>query len=887
MLKPAKKRSNVDIQRIQRIARESRSETLARLQASAEGLSTKKAEENRREYGKNEIRTNTNASKWRLLWESIATPFTVVLLVLTLLTIFTSYILVPQGNNDIDTILVMVIMLIISVGVNFAQKIRIAKVTEKILEMVSVTTNIRRDGKNVELPTDEVVVGDVINLSAGDMIPADMKLLTSKDLFCSSSYLDGDSEPVEKVANVSLKPSMLADYLNYPNILYEGMTVVSGSGSAIVFAVGNNTVFGKKVQHIFRKKVKVTLFDREIKQLAKILIVAAAILVPVLFLINGVTKGNWGESLIFALAAAVGLTPEVLPIIVNSNLTKGAIEMAKQGAVVKQMNAIQNIGSTDVFCIDKTGTLTQNKVVLERQYDLNMQEKPRILKFSYLNAYYQTGMEDLIDKAVIDAAGDELNVNEIQRDYNKIDEIPFDYIRKRMSVVVVDNDDHHGQHILVTKGAAEGMLNISSKVEVDGRIEKLTSAWREKILNQINELNDDGLRVLLIGYKVNPAPVGEFSAKDENDLTIIGYLAYLDPPKESTKEALQSLKDDNVNVKIFTGDNEAVTRAIALQVGLNVDTVYDGEQIEAATSEEMAKIVEKCDIFVHLTPELRTKIINALQKNGHIVGYMGDGNKDTLAMKVADVTVTSNNAVDITKESADIILEQKDLQLLEEMIITGRKVFSNTMKYIKTFLVTNFGSVITMVVASIILPFLPLLPLQLLILDLLYSISCLVIPFDSVSRSYVKKPQQWSIRKWPKFMFSFGPIPAIVDFIMMALMFYVICPRLVGPNYHHWVFISLFYSGMFIESLWTREMVIHTLRDERFPFFGQHATPIVFLVTFGIAIWGTALPSSSIAASLGMTDLPFDFLLVIFIIEVIYVLLTTIVKKIYLKNGKF
>lgn len=685
MLKPAKKRSNVDIQRIQRIARESRSETLARLQASAEGLSTKKAEENRREYGKNEIRTNTNASKWRLLWESIATPFTVVLLVLTLLTIFTSYILVPQGNNDIDTILVMVIMLIISVGVNFAQKIRIAKVTGKILEMVSVTTNIRRDGKNVELPTDEVVVGDVINLSAGDMIPADMKLLTSKDLFCSSSYLDGDSEPVEKVANVSLKPSMLADYLNYPNILYEGMTVVSGSGSGIVFAVGNNTVFGKKVQHIFRKKVKVTLFDREIKQLAKILIVAAAILVPVLFLINGVTKGNWGESLIFALAAAVGLTPEVLPIIVNSNLTKGAIEMAKQGAVVKQMNAIQNIGSTDVFCIDKTGTLTQNKVVLERHYDLNMQEKPRILKFSYLNAYYQTGMEDLIDKAVIDAAGDELNVNEIQRDYNKIDEIPFDYIRKRMSVVVVDNDDHHGQHILVTKGAAEGMLNISSKVEVDGRIEKLTSAWREKILNQINELNDDGLRVLLIGYKVNPAPVGEFSAKDENDLTIIGYLAYLDPPKESTKEALQSLKDDNVNVKIFTGDNEAVTRAIALQVGLNVDTVYDGEQIEAATSEEMAKIVEKCDIFVHLTPELRTKIINALQKNGHIVGYMGDGNKDTLAMKVADVTVTSNNAVDITKESADIILEQKDLQLLEEMIITGRKVFSNTMKYIKTF----------------------------------------------------------------------------------------------------------------------------------------------------------------------------------------------------------
>ena len=887
MLKPAsKKHSNVDIQRIQRIARESRSETLARLQASAEGLSTKKADENRKEYGKNEIRTNTNASKWRLLGESLATPFTVVLIILTLLTTFTSYI-VPHGNSDIETVIVMLLMLLISVVANFIQKIRIAKVTEKLLNMVSVTTNIRRDGKNMELPTEDVVVGDVINLSAGDMIPADMKLLTSKDLFCSSSYLDGDSEPTEKVANVTLKPSMLADYLNYPNILYEGTTIVSGSGSGIVFAVGNNTVFGKKVQKISRKKVKTTLFDREMKQLARILIIATAILLPLLFIINGVTKGDWGESLIFALAAAVSLTPEVLPIIVNSNLTKGALEMSKQGVVVKQMNAIQNLGSTDVFCIDKTGTLTQNQVVLERHYDLDMQETPQILKFSYLNAYYQTGVKDLIDKAVIDAAGDELDVNEIQRDYNKIDEIPFDYTRKRMSVVVVDNDEHHGQHLLVTKGAAEGMLAISNKVELNGKVEDLTSEWKERILNQINELNDDGLRVLLVGYKLNPAPVGEFSAKDEHDLTIIGYLAYLDPPKETTKEALEDLKNDNVDVKIFTGDNEAVTRAIALQVGLNVDTVYDGKQIDEASPEELKEIVEKCDIFVHLTPELRVKIINALKTNGHTVGYMGDGNKDALAMKVADVTVTSNSSVDITKESADIVFEQKDLQLLEEMIMVGRKVFSNTMKYIKTFLVTNMGSIIAMAVSSLLLPFLPLLPLQVLILNLLFSLSCLVIPFDSVSENYVKKPQKWSIRMWPKFVLNFGPIPAIVDFIAMALMFYVICPYLVGSNYHHWVFISLFYSGIFVESLWTRVMIIHTLRDERFPFFKQHATPIVFLVTFGLAILGTMLPSSSIAPSLGLTQFPFSYWAVVLLLEVIYILLTTLVKHLYLRKEKF
>lgn len=889
MLKAAsKKRSNIDIQRIQRIARESRSETLARLQASAEGISTNKAEENRREYGKNEIITNSNSSKWRLLWESIATPFTLVLLVLTLLTLFTSYILVPQGDNDLITTIVMIVMLIISVLVNFIQKIRIAKVTDQLLNMVSVTTNIRRDGKNVELPTDEVVVGDVINLSAGDMIPADMKLLTSKDLFCSSSYLDGDPEPAEKMANVVIKPSMANDYLNYPNILYEGTTIVSGSGTGIVFAIGNHTVFGKAVQAISRKKVKTTLFDREMKQLAKILIIATAIVIPLLFVINGLTKGNWGgESLIFALTAAVGLTPEVLPIIVNSNLTRGAREISQNGAVVKQMNAIQNLGSTDVFCIDKTGTLTQNQVVLERHYDLDMQETPQILKFSYLNAYYQTGVKDLIDKAVIDAAGDELDVNEIQRDYNKIDEIPFDYTRKRMSVVVVDNDEHHGQHLLVTKGAAEGMLAISNKVELNGKVEDLTTAWREKILNQINELNDDGLRVLLVGYKLNPAPVGEFSAKDEHDLTIIGYLAYLDPPKETTKEALEDLKKDYVDVKIFTGDNEAVTRAIALQVGLNVDTVYDGTQIEAVSPEELREIVEKCDIFVRITPELRVKIINALKANGHTVGYMGNGNKDALAMKVADVTVTSNTSVDIIKESADIIFEQKDLQLLEEMILMGRKVFSNTMKYIKTFLVTNAGSVIAMVVSSLLLPFLPLLPLQVLILNLLFSISCLVIPFDSVSKNYVKKPQKWSIKRWPKFVLNFGPILAIIDFIAMGLMFYVICPYLVGSNYHHWVFMTLFYSGIFVESLWTRIMVIHTLRDERFPFFKQHATPVVFLVTIGMAIIGTMLPSSSIAPSLGLAQLPFGYWGIVFLLEVIYILLTTLVKHLYLKKEKF
>lgn len=888
MLKSAKKSSLADIRLIERIAHESRSETLARLQASAEGLSSKRAEQNREEYGANKIIGSRQTSKWRMLLESIITPFTLILIILTLLTLFTNYLMVPQNSEGNYTTWVMVIMLLISVIINFVQKIRIAKVNEKLLDMVSVTTNIKRDGEGQELPTDEVVVGDVINISAGDMIPADMRLLTSKDLFCSTEFLDGSSKPVEKMANFNLKPGKKENYLHYPNILYEGTTIVSGSGTGIVFAVGNHTMLGRKTLRTALKRKKQTVFDREIKRLAHILIVVTAIAVPLLFIINGLTKGNWGESLIFALAAAVGLTPEMLPIIVNSNLTRGAIELSKHGIAVKQMNAIQNLGSTDVVCIDKTGTLTQNKVVLERHYDLEMQETPRILKFSYLNAYYQTGMKDLIDKAIIDAAGDELNVNEIQRDYNKIDEIPFDFTRKRMSVVVVDNDEHHGQHMLVTKGAAEGMLAISSKVEVNGKVEEFTPAWRKKILQQINELNDDGLRVLLLGYKLNPAPVREFSAKDERDLTIIGYVAYLDPPKESIKDTLKTLKNNHVDVKIFTGDNEAVTRAVCLQVGLNVDTVYSGEEIKKASEEELAKIVENCDIFVKLTPKLRTKIIAALQKNGHTIGYMGDGNKDALAMKVADVSFSINKAVDIAKESADIILAQKDLQILEQSLQIGRKVFSNTMKYIKIILSTNFGNLIAMIVASLALPFLPLLPLQILILDLLYSISCLAIPFDGVSNLYIKKPQAWSIKKWPKFVFHFGPLSAIIDFIAMAILYYFICPMAAGSlTSHPWLFSSIFYAGLFVESIWTREVIIYNLRDERLPFIHQRPSAIVFLVTLITGLVGNWLVYSSGRSHLGFSYLPMDFLWLVLLLEVIYTIMATFMKWIYLKKERF
>ncbi|MDF7638293.1 magnesium-translocating P-type ATPase [Lactobacillus sp. ESL0791] len=885
--------SNKDLQLVKQIAKESRTETLARLHASANGLSQKQVEENRANYGSNEIASNKHDSKLRFLAEAFLTPFTLVLLILATASLFTNYIFVPASQKDLSTVIIMITMVFISGITSFVQNIKSSNAVNSLLKMVSVTTNIRRDGKDAETPTSEVVVGDIIKLGAGDMVPADMRLLSSKDLFCSASSLNGESNPVEKMATVGPKPDQENDYLNYPDILYEGTTIVSGSGVGVVFATGEKTMFGKLAQEISRKDIKQTTFDVGIKNISKLLITMTVIIAPLVFIINGLTKGDWVNALIFAIATAVGLTPEMLPVIVTTNLVKGSVEMSKHGTIIKKMNSIQNFGSADVLCTDKTGTLTQDKVVLERHYDLNLQETRHVLELSYLNSYYQTGMRDLIDGAVIDAANDELDTNEIQRDYNKIDEIPFDFTRRRMSVVVANSDTEHGEHLLVTKGAAEEMMAVSTKVEVDGKISPLTEDRKKDILQKIDQMNDDGLRVIMVAYKKNPAPVGEFSVKDETELTLFGFLAFLDPPKESAKDALAKLKSDGITVKILTGDNEAVTRTVGLQVGLNVDTVYTGADLEGKTDEELAKMVEECSIFVKLNPENKTRIIQLLKKNGHTVGYMGDGINDAPAMKAADVSISVDTAVDIAKESADIILLHKDLNVLEQGVRIGRKVFGNTMKYIKITLSSNFGNILSILVASSFLPFLPMLPLQLLILDLLYGTSCLSLPFDTMSDEYLKQPRTWSTRKLPKFMFYFGPTSSVFDVITFALLYFVICPQLVGGSFtaisaaQQVAFVALFHTGWFIESLWTQEMVIHALRDRRLPFIKQHATYAVILATFGAGIIGTLLPFSSLAKVLKFGPMPLSYMWVILGILILYIMLTTLVKHFYLKNEKF
>lgn len=862
---------------------------LKQLNTSLAGLSTSQAQRRLETEGLNEIRNRERHPKLLFLADAFITPFTGVLVILAILSFFTNYLFVPANQKDLSTVIIMLVMILISGITSFIQNVRTNDAVEGLLNMVSVTTNIQRDGKNQELPTKEVVVGDIINLRAGDMVPADIYLLHSKDLFCSASSLNGESEPVEKNANQ--KPTEQENYLDYPNILYEGTNIISGSGLGVVFATGDKTVFGNLANGLSKVQNKETTFDIGIKNISKILLIMTVIIAPLVFLINGFTKEDWLNALIFAIATAVGLTPEMLPVIVTSNLVKGSVEMAKHETIVKRINSIQNFGSADILCTDKTGTLTQDKVILEKHYDLNMKEKLEILKLSYLNSYYQTGMKDLMDKAIIDATEKEMNVKEIQQNYQKIDEIPFDFKRRRMSVVVKNMQD---QHLLVTKGAAEEMLTCSNQVMIDGQIKPLDKIMQKKIMAKINEMNQNGLRVILLAYKKNPAPVGEFSVTDENNLILTGFLTFLDPPKNSAKEALASLNQAGITAKILTGDNEAVTRNVANHVGLTVNKVYQGKDLENKDLSELKDMVDECDIFVKLSPQQKAKIIRILRKNGHTVAYMGDGINDAPAMKAADVSVSVDTAVDIAKKSADIILLHKDLRILAKAVQIGRRVFGNTMKYIKITLSSNFGNILSILIASSFLPFLPMLPIQLLVLDLMYGTSCLSIPFDTMSQKSLSKPRKWSTKKLPKFMFYFGPISSIFDVATFAILFFIICPQVVGTTYstastnQKLLFDSVFCTGWFIESLWTQEMVIHALRDPKMPFTRQHSTVIVTFATIGMAIFGTLLPFiSPIAKALKFGFIPVYFLTIVIVLLILYIILTTLVKKWYLKSEKY
>ena len=847
-----------------------------------EGHNEESAAKTREEYGDNEIDYGTEKPLWRIVVEAYFTPFTLVLFALAIVSFLTDFIFVPAEEQEILGPIIIIVLVLLSGTMTLIQTLRSKHSVEKLESMVEVTSAIKRNGEYGEIRTEDIVVGDWVRLSAGDMIPADIRLVESKDLFVSQTSLTGESYPVEKRADMEIIE--ITNETAYETLAFTGTEVVSGSAVGIVVKTGNNTLFGDIADELAHEEPE-TSFDIGIKNTSLLLIRFMIVMALIVILINGITKGDWLQALIFGVSIAVGLTPEMLPMIVTTNLVKGANDMAKEGTIVRNLHGIQNFGAINLLVTDKTGTLTQDNIILQAHLDIDGDESERVLRHAYLNSSYQTGLGNLMDKAIINAAEEELDVEAYN--YNKVDEIPFDFERRRLSVVV---EDETGKTQLITKGAVEEMLDVCSYVHYDGSVQELTKDRREFVREQIAELNKKGLRVLGVAQKTNPPPVDEFSVKDEKNMVLIGYLAFLDPPKESTREAIAALKEHSVDVKVMSGDNELVNIAVAEQVGLPTDRVISGDQLMGKTDEELAEIVENHDLFVKLNPTQKSKLVFILRENGHVVGFLGDGINDSPALRASDVGISVDNAVDIAKESADIILLEKDLMILEQGILSGRKIFGNTMKYIKATTSSNFGNVFSVLLASLLLPFLPMLPIQLLFLGLIYEISSMSIPWDNMDEEYLYKPKKWEASSIRRFMVWFGPTSSIFDITTFLISFFLIAPSIAGGSYgsigaeERVVFISVFQSSWFIVSLWTQTLVLHTLRTPKIPFIESNASFIMTTITTIGIIIGSVAPYTRLGELLGLAPLPMSAWWMLIITVIAYLALVQIVKNIYVKR---
>ena len=862
------------------------------LNSSKKGKTKTQIKEARDLYGDNVVTYNKDNSLFKRFVQAFINPFTVILIALAIVSAFTDIILVEPGEKDFTTVVIIVTMVLISGILRFVQEFRSGNAAEKLLEMIETTASVERiEGGVKEIPLDEIVVGDIVYLSAGDMVPADMRIIQAKDLFISQSALTGESETVEKTSRVLNGDGAVLDR---NNLAFMGTNAVSGSAKGIVVSTGNDTIFGEIAQTL-NQKPTVTSFEKGVNAVSWVLIKFMLVMVPIVFFVNGFTKGDWLHALLFAISIAVGLTPEMLPMIVTTSLAKGAVAMSKKKVIIKNLNSIQNLGAIDILCTDKTGTLTEDKVKLQYHLDINGNSDTRVLRHGFLNSYYQTGLKNLIDIAIIDKTMElmdsDKNMEHSITRYKKVDEVPFDFSRRRMSVVV---EDETGKTQMITKGAVEEMLTISNYVEYEGVVVELTEEKKEFVLDKVNELNNNGMRVIAVSQKTNPSPVGEFSIADENDMVLIGYLAFLDPPKKSAITAIEALKASGVDVKILTGDNEEVTKSVCRQVGIKFDKAYLGSDVEKLSDEELGDLAEEATVFAKMSPSQKTRVINILREKGHSVGYMGDGINDAGALEASDVGISVDNAVDIAKESADVILLEKDLMVLENGILEGRKTYANMIKYIKMTASSNFGNVLSVLVASAFLPFLPMEPLHLILLNLIYDISCTAIPWDNVDKEFLEEPKEWDASLVSKFMLWIGPTSSVFDITTYLLMYYIIAPMFTGGLLFHQLtdpkmmtlYIAVFQAGWFVESMWSQTLVIHMIRTPKIPFIQSRASNQLTLLTFaGIAIL-TVIPFTGFGASIGLAPLPKIYFLYLAIIIILYMVLATIVKKLYVRRYK-
>lgn len=880
-------------------------ELFRELNSSEEGLAAERVDAAREFYGANAVAQATKRPLPLRLLAAFADPFTYILVFIAAVSVLTDWIFATGADRDLSTPLIIGTMVLVSGVLRFIQDEKSTVAAEALAEMVESYAEVERDGDGGnETPIDEIVIGDVVHLSSGDVVPADLRIFSARDLFVSQASLTGESEPVEKRASLAADASATAAasapaLTDLESLAFMGSTVISGNARGIVVATGARTMFGEATGTLAGRK-RETSFDAGIKSTSRLLMRLMLAMLPVVFVVSGATKGDWVSALLFSLSVAVGLTPEMLPMLVTTCLGKGAVDLSRHHVIVKRLDAIQDLGAIDVLCTDKTGTLTEDRIVLERHLDVNGREDARVLRYAFLNSYFSTGVKNLIDNAIVERAlaegTDEVNATvgstttaeELAERYHGIDELPFDFERRRLSVVVGDAAGHTR---MVTKGALEEVLAVCSSVEVDGQVLPLTDELRTQVVRRGEALADEGMRVLGVARKNEPAGAATLTVADERNMVLIGYLAFLDPPKESSAAAIRALAAHGVATKVLTGDSPRVAAHVCRAIGIDAEHVLTGVDVEAMNDGELADAVQRTNIFAKLSPAQKARVVRTLRGLGHAVAYMGDGVNDAAAMRESDCGISVDSAVDVAREAADIILLEKDLMVLERGIECGRRTYANMIKYVKMTVSSNFGNIASVLVAAALLPFLPMTAVQLLLLNLIYDLTCTAIPWDNVDEDAIRTPRRWDTASVRRFMVAFGPLSSVFDILTFAALFFFVCPAVAGGAWGtldaagQALFVGTFQAGWFVESMWTQTLVVHLIRTEKVPFVGSRASlPLCALGATGIAV-ACVLPVTPLGAALDFCALPATFWPILATMVAGYAALAMLAKRRYVRRN--
>ena len=837
-------------------------------QTDEDGLDPVQAADRLEEYGKNIIDFGNEKSLAVRIKDAIINPFNIVLLVVALITFITDVVMADEPS--IATFAMLVAVIIISATISFVQEEKSNNAAKKLQGMITNKLDVIRNCVEMEVEIEELVPGDIVKLASGDMIPGDVRFIETKDLFIDQSQLTGESNPVEKFTTSDTNCGVT----DLANVGFMGSNIVSGSAKAIILTTGGDTYFGSMAKSLNSFEEK-SAFEKNLDSVSKLLIRFMLITVPVIFIANFVTKGSWLQSLMFGITIAVGIMPEMLPVIMNSSLARGAINMSRKKTIVKRLGAIQTFGEMDVFCTDKTGTLTQDEIILEKYMDVLGREDKRILRHAFLNSYFQTGLKNLMDVAIINRAEKE-ELSFLKEAYVREDEIPFDFSRRRMSVVL---RDRNGKRQLITKGAVEEILSICSFIEIDGEVKDITDELKANAKKLAEDNNLEGIRVIAVAQKNNVHGVDVFGVEDESDMVLIGFVGFLDPPKESAATAINALRKNGVRTVVLTGDSEGVAINICGRLGFRTEMTLTGAKIDAMNDEQLAEACEKCDIFSKLSPYQKQRVVKMIQSKGHIVGYMGDGINDSLPLKQADIGISVDNAVDIAKEVADIILLEKDLNVLDEGVVEGRSTFANMSKYLKMSVSGNFGNMFSVLIASIFLPFLPMLPIHILVQNLLNDFAQLGMPFDHVESKYIEKPKKWDLGGVKGFMVSFGLLSTVLDVLCFLVLWFIF-------GYNNPDMAGYFQCGWFMFGVISQTMVIHTIRTPKLPFINDRASIQLTLSTLAVIAVTLIIGFTGVSTLFDLPTMPLSYMLWLAILMVVYMIFAQIMKVIYIKRHK-